>query len=96
MVENHRPRLNSAIRSGSKDVQKFAKVSGIFFLYLLEFPIVEEYPFAMEALVDLNIAESNLLELASALRTLHEMEQPLALAFLRLDLRLAFDGELAL
>jgi hypothetical protein len=53
----------------------------LFRLESLEFAFVEPHAFAVEALIDANTTESDLFELHSAFRTLHEVQRTLLLPF---------------
>src|SRR5690242_10550390 len=67
-----------------------------FFGYdLLELAGVEPHAPAVEALIDANVAEGDLLQLHPAFRALHEMKRLLPFTLLYLDLRLPLIRELS-
>jgi hypothetical protein len=66
-----------------------------FFGYdLLQLAGVKPHAAAVEALIDANVAEGDLLQLHPALRAFHEMQRLLPFTLLCLDLRLPLSREL--
>lgn len=66
---------DQAARPSAKHIQQPPQETALFVSEDLKFPIVQPDPFATEAPVHMDIAESDLLKLHSALRTLHEVKR---------------------